>query len=127
MLRTSLLALLAGSAIGAWLLATEPAYSASRAGLREAHLTLLLFGWLAQFVLGVGYWMLPRHPVAPDRGLPWAGWLGYGLFLAGMATLPLRIVLPPDAITPAGRLLLAGAMVTFLFLLWPRARPFGAG
>ncbi len=126
MLRTSLIALLAGSALGAWLLATEPGYAAGRAGMREMHLTLLLFGWLVQFVLGVAYWMLPRYPVAPERGPIWVAWAGYAAFLAGLSAGPVGLLMHHNGIAPAGSVLLAGATFTFLLLLWGRARPFGA-
>ncbi len=125
MLRTALLALLAGSALGAWLLATEPGYDTARAAFRELHLTLLLFGWLVQFVLGVAYWMLPRYANAPDRGPPWAGWTAYALFLAGLGLGVLGLPLPSHGLAPAGRLLLAGATLAFVVLLWGRAKPFG--
>lgn len=126
MLRTALLALIAGTALGAWLLATEPGYDTSRAGFREAHLTLLLFGWLVQFVLGVAYWMLPRYPVSPDRGPVWAGWAAYASFLLGLALSLLDALGPGDRLAPAGRVLLAGASFGFVMLLWGRAKPFGA-
>lgn len=125
MLRTALLALLAGTALGAWLLATEPAYDVVRAALRDVHLTLLLFGWLVQFVLGVAYWMLPRYPRAPDRGPAWAGWAAYAALLAGLGLGLLGVFLPAYGLAPVGRLLLAGAAFTFVVLLWGRAKPFG--
>jgi len=125
MLRTALLALLAGTALGAWLLATEPRYDATRAALRDVHLTLLLFGWLVQFVLGVAYWMLPRYASAPDRGPPWAGWAAYATFLAGLGLGIIALLLPANGLAPAGKLLLAGATFVFVLLLWGRAKPFG--
>jgi heme/copper-type cytochrome/quinol oxidase subunit 1 len=125
MLRTALLALLAGTALGALLLATEPRYDSVRGALRETHLTLLLFGWLVQFVLGVAYWMLPRYTRAPDRGPPWAGWAAYGAFIGGLGLASFGALLTVDGLAPAGRLLLAGATFAFILLLWGRAKPFG--
>lgn len=127
MVRGSLLALLAGTGLGAWLLSTEPGYDTARSGLRDVHITLLLFGWLVQFVLGVGYWILPRYASAPDRGPLWAGWMGYVLFLAGLGLGLVGYLQPPNGLAPASRLLLAGATAIFLILLWGRAKPFGAG
>lgn len=125
MLRTALLALLVGSALGALLLATEPRYDVTRAALREVHLTLLLFGWLVQFVLGVAYWMLPRHSRAPERGPGWAGWTAYGAFVSGLGLALAGLWFPQNGVAPAGRLLLAGATFAFIILLWGRAKPFG--
>ncbi|MEO8139632.1 MAG: hypothetical protein ABI742_08305 [Gemmatimonadota bacterium] len=125
MLRSSLLALLVGTGLGAWLLGTEPAYDTARAGLREMHLTLLLFGWLVQFVLGVAYWMLPRYPTAPDRGPVWLGWTAYAGFTLGLVFGFLGRLAPLGNLGSSGRLLLAGATFGFLLLLWGRAKPFG--
>ncbi len=126
MLRSALVALLVGTALGALLLATEPHYDATRASLRDAHLTLLLFGWLVQFVLGVAYWMLPRYPRAPDRGPRWAGWAAYSAFLVGLGLSLIGLLLPLSGLAPAGKLLLAGATFGFILLLWRRAKPFGS-
>ncbi len=128
LLRLSLLALLVGSGLGAWLLATEPGFIPARPALRLIHLDLLLFGWLTQFVLGVAYWMLPRHPVAPERGPVWLGWTAFALFQAGLGiSLVGTDTSSHGTIAPAGHLLLAGATFIFLLLLWGRARPFGLG
>lgn len=121
-----MLALVTGTALGAWLLATEPGYETSRAAFRDLHLTLLLFGWLVQFVLGVAYWMLPRYPSTPERGPSWAGWTAYAVFLGGLGLALLGLFPPLNGLAPAGRLLLAGATFALMMLLWGRARPFGS-
>jgi heme/copper-type cytochrome/quinol oxidase subunit 1 len=125
MLRTALLALLAGTALGAWLLATEPRYDTARAALRDVHLTLLLFGWLVQFVLGVAYWMLPRYSEAPERGPSWAAWAAYAGLVAGIGLGLIGPLQPLSGLAPAGRLLRAGGTFVFVLLLWGRAKPFG--
>lgn len=125
MLRSAFVALLAGTALGALLLATEPRYDTTRAALREVHLTLLLFGWLVQFVLGVAYWMLPRFPHAPERGPGWAGWVAFAAFVGGLGLALLGLLLSINGLAPAGKLLLAGASFAFVLLLWGRAKPFG--
>ena len=126
MLRLSLLALLAGSIPGAWLLATEPAFHPSTPALRLLHRDLMLFGWLVQFVLGVAYWMFPRYPRAPERGSSGLAWAAFWLFESGLGlTLWGAASSLPD-LAGSGRMVLAGATAGFLLLLWRRVRPFGA-
>jgi heme/copper-type cytochrome/quinol oxidase subunit 1 len=126
MLRLSLAALLAGATLGALLLAGLPASAPQAGALRAAHIILMLFGWLIQFVVAVGYWILPRYPAAPERGSAALGWIAFGLFQAGLGLAlagSLTSSLRPFA--AAGQLLLAGATMVFLLLLVPRVKPFG--
>jgi heme/copper-type cytochrome/quinol oxidase subunit 1 len=125
MLRSSLLALLLGTALGAWLLGTEPGYESARAGWRASHLWLLSFGWLVQFVLGVAYWMLPRHATAPERGPAWMAWAAYWAFLLGLGIAVAGWLLRADGIAASGRLVVTAATFCFVFLLWGRVKPFG--
>jgi heme/copper-type cytochrome/quinol oxidase subunit 1 len=91
--------------------------------LRAAHLDLMLFGWLVQFVLAVGYWMLPRHAEGPDRGPKWLAWSAGGAFQAGLV-LAVAAAFTPGAATLAARVLLAAGALLLAGLLYPRVRPF---
>jgi cbb3-type cytochrome oxidase subunit 1 len=125
MLRLSLVALLAGSFPGAWLLATEPAFHASSPALRLLHRELMLFGWLLQFVLGVAYWMFPRYPRVPERGSSRRAWAAFWLFEGGLALTLTGAAAGRPGFACSGRAVLAGATAGFLLLLWRRVRPFG--
>lgn len=127
LLRTSLVALVAGGSLGAWLLAAEPWGSIWAGRFRAAHVHLMLFGWLMPFVLGTAYWMLPKHAAGEARGssrMAWtAGTLVYGGVLTGTAgalvgMLPLQ---------RAGTLAVVAGGAGFILLLWPRVKRFGAG
>jgi hypothetical protein len=125
MLRLSLLALLAGSLPGAWLLATEPAFHPSTPALRLLHRELMLFGWLAQFVLGVAYWIFPRYPRAPARGSPRLAWATFCLFEGGLGLTLAGVGAGLPSLAWSGRAMLGGGTGGFLLLLWRRIRPFG--
>lgn len=122
LLRLSLVALLAGSAIGAWRLSHSlipgPAW-------RMAHIELMLFGWLVPFVLGTGYWMLPRAAVQPERGNPCVAWAGALLLTAGLGAVVVAALLDGPRDWP---LIGAGVRSAGIFLLvlvlWPRVKPF---
>jgi phage tail protein X len=126
MLRGALAALLAGSLPGGWLLSLEPGLDRLSPGFREAHIVLMLFGWLAPFVLGVAYWMLPRYPTAPERGQPALGWMVYGMYQTGLLLAVAGALAASPGLASRGQLLLAAAGLSFLMLLWNRVRPFGA-
>ena len=126
MLRLSLLALLAGAAVGALLLSGVAGPARHSTQLRDLHLKLMLFGWLIQFVLGVAYWILPRYGSLPERGSARLAWTAFGLFQAGMVVSAAGVADPSlKTVAPAGRLLLAGATLMFVVQLLPRIKPFG--
>jgi phage tail protein X len=86
----------------------------------------MLFGWLAPFVLGVAYWMLPRYPTARERGQPALGWVVYGVYQTGLLSAVAGALAASPGLASRGQLLLAAAGLGFLMLLWNRVRPFGA-
>ena len=65
LIRTALLCLLTGAALGAVLL-VDPALD--HIGWWRAHAELMLVGWTIQLALGVAYWILPKHASGSERG-----------------------------------------------------------
>jgi hypothetical protein len=127
LLRLSLVALLGGGALGGWLLGVEPWASAWLPRLRAAHVHLMLFGWLLPFVLGTGYWILPRHASGEARGSPRLGVAGAALITAGVVLGPAGALAASRSLERSGlACALAGAGL-FLSLLWPRVKAFGIG
>jgi hypothetical protein len=125
LLRLSLVSLVVGAALGAWLLATTPSVSPWAPRLRAAHIHLMVFGWLVPFVLGTAYWMLPRHPEEPARGSTRAATLAVVLLGAGVALGAAGPLAGSPVLARSGQgAVLLGAL-TFLRLLWPRVKPFG--
>jgi hypothetical protein len=126
LLRLSLLALLTGGAIGAWLLGSEPWGSLWQPRLRAAHIQLMLFGWLLPFVMGTAYWMMPRHPQGEPRGPAARGWAATALLHLGVVLGPLGALAGWGLVARAGAFTALTGALLFLGLLWPRVRAFGA-
>lgn len=132
MIRTSLLWLLSGYTLAGLLLFNkalgffEPIWS-----LRTTHIFMLLLGWLVQLSAGVMVWIMPRYIETGDRGDLRPVWLMYVTLNAGMllAALqpPLSRLLDPAALwwmAPLAGVLLLVAVLSFLFHIWRRVRPF---
>jgi hypothetical protein len=97
------------------------------ATVRLAAIHLLTVGWLLQVIIGVAFWMFPRHPTAPPRGDARYGWWAFGLLNLGLL---LRLTGEPWRLGfggPSLPLLLAAlcqlaGIASALTLLWPRIR-----
>ena len=101
------------------------------AAVQLAAIHLLTVGWLLQLIIGVAFWMFPRHPTAPPRGDVRYGWCAFALLNAGLV---LRLAGEPWRLGfggPAWPLVLAGVLqlggvTAALALLWPRIRATGS-
>ncbi|NWF69023.1 MAG: hypothetical protein HXY40_08050 [Chloroflexi bacterium] len=76
---------------------------------------LLMVGWVTQLIMGVAYWMFPKHSKEMPRGSEKLAW---AVFIALNAGLLLRLVVEPLLMTlPAlnlGGLLLLSALLQWL-------------
>lgn len=123
--RLSLLHLLAGFTIGAFILVNKGigAYPAAWRWF-GAHQEFLLFGWMGQFSLAVAYWAFPRYR-GNHRGNP-------TLAIAAVALLNLGVLLVFAAtfwgwpVMLWGRAAEAAAAACFAVYAWPRVKPTGA-
>jgi len=127
LVRAALAHLVAGSVLGALLLAAKSgtALPASISRTWPLHGELMLVGWAVQLALGVAYWILPKHPHAPVRGRPWpvAGsvlLINTGVLLAGLGPL-----VGASHWIVAGRVAEATAVGLFAMTAWPRIKGFG--
>ena len=94
--------------------------------LLPAHIEFLLFGWIVQLAMGVGFWIFPRFWRA--RGNEKPAWLAFGLLNLGVWLAGVGPTLGASAtLTLVGRLLETGAAVAFAVHAWPRIKPPGAG
>ncbi len=123
--RIALLYLLAGFTIGALLL-IDKGINAYPAAWRwfSAHQEFLLIGWMAQFAMGIGYWIFPRYRGNHRGNIAGAVIavvllnLGIALVFAGTFWgLPL---------IGWGRAIEAAAVFSFVIYAWPRVKPTGA-
>jgi cbb3-type cytochrome oxidase subunit 1 len=124
MIRTALLWLAGGVALGALLLAA-PWLRFDMAAWRPLHAELLLMGWTVQFALGTAYWILPRFREGRERGREELGWAAFvlinvGVLLAGLG----RSGVGHDVWALAGRSAEGLAAAAFAAHAWPRVRPF---
>jgi len=106
-------------------IASAHAPSAAGAAWVQAHGHAQLFGWLGTFILGIGYYAIPRLRLS--RFSRAAAWTTYGLWTAGVTirwaigTWPWqwRVLL---ALSASLELLAAGIFAVSVFLSRPRAR-----
>lgn len=91
LVRSSLAWMAAGVTLGAAMLAAKGGWPAPWTGsLVRVHREVVLVGWLVQFAVGVGFWVLPPVRSGAVRERPaWAvaGLLNGGLLLFVAATL----------------------------------------
>jgi hypothetical protein len=96
-----------------------------------AAIHLLTVGWLLQVILGVAFWMFPRHPTAPPRGDARWGWFALVLLNTGLAVRlagesgRLGYGWPTWPLVVAAVLQVCG-VAAGLVLLWPRIRTSGS-
>ena len=85
-LRASMLYLAAGFTFGALMLANKAIpFLPWLWRLRPIHVEILLVGWIAQFAMGVAFWMLPRfHSSRGDVRPAWAAFFLLAPELAGV-------------------------------------------
>lgn len=128
--RTSLIYLGCGFTVGAYMLLNkgltlDPKY---RAWI-YMHEELMLIGWMLQFVIGVGFWILPRFMQAPKYGAIELAWGAYLILNAGvLVTIAGGWLEGPGSPTALmGRLLEIVAAAAFAIYIWPRVRPFLGG
>jgi len=125
LVRTALLYLVAGAALGGLLLAVP---TAGGQGWWRAHAELMLFGWVLQLAMGVAYWILPKHAAGPPRGPETLAAGIHPLLNAGIVTSAVAwLAMLPPAVLAAGRALELSAVVLFAVAAWPRVKPFGIG
>jgi hypothetical protein len=124
MVRVALLALAAGAALGAVLLA-DPAFAGGAARWRPVHAELLTVGWTVQLAFGVAYWILPRFRSGPERGRDALAWAAFVLVNLGVMLVALGRSTPgAEAWALAGRCTEALAVAAFAAHAWPRVKPF---
>jgi cbb3-type cytochrome oxidase subunit 1 len=128
MVRTALVYLVAGYAIGAVML-SAPGLHLGRwiAALRPVHLEFLLLGWTVQLAFGVAYWILPRFRAGAERGRTALAWSAFGLLNGGVLAAALGGAMSAGGVTTAGRIAEAMAAAAFALHAWARVKPFGKG
>lgn len=128
--RTSLVYLLAGFSLGALLLAHKGVPFAPWAWyFLPGHVDMLLFGFVIQLALGIGYWILPRYPgTRAPRGRAWPVWASVTLLNAGvLLALAAGWYRLPGGWVIAARVMEGAAATLFALHAWGRVRPLFPG
>ena len=127
MLRTALVYLAVGFALGAVLLThrARPLHPAIP-GLLPVHAEFLLFGWMVQLALGTAFWILPRFRSGPERGNEGAARLAYVTLNIGILMVSCGALLGAPRLGFVGRLAEAFAAAAFGYHAWPRLKPFAS-
>lgn len=124
-IRAALLYLALGATIGGLVLAHKgiPFYPLAWRFL-PLHIEFLLFGWIVQLIMGVGFWIFPRF--LRSRGNERPAWLAFGLLNVGVWLAGAAPTLgAPPMVLLLGRLAEAGAVTAFALHVWPRIKPPG--
>ena len=123
MVRTGLVHLLVGFALGAVMLA-QKGLLLDGAGfllLRPLHAELLTLGWTVNLGMGVAFWILPRAGTGSTRTGSTQVLLAAGLLNAGVLAVGLAPMLGADSwLAALGKVAEVGAAVTFGLHVWRR-------
>lgn len=123
-IRASFVYLLAGFFIGALILAQKGfSYHPPVWNLFPAHVEFLLIGWLAQFAMGVAFWIFPRFSKGEPRGNATLIWVSFASLNAGLLLGVFQFWIPPALLLE--RALEVAAGIAFAFSLWRRVKPHG--
>jgi hypothetical protein len=122
LIRCSLLYLIAGFTIGAFMLIarTTPYYSWIWVFL-PVHIEILIFGWIIQLTMGVAYWILPRFLESGSRGKSNFAWIMFICLNTGILSVIIGSVSQIYFLFRLlGRALEIIAVILFIGLHWHR-------
>lgn len=125
LIRAALLHLLAGFTLGGLLLANKVwLFWPWLWQWLPAHHEHLLLGWTAQFVMGIGFWILPRFRTS--RGDERPVWVAFVTLNLGVLLVAYSSGLGgPASLKLIGRGLELIAIPAFMRNAWPRVKPIG--
>lgn len=124
-LRTALLHLGVGFTFGALLLSNKGIpYAPMLWRLLFPHIELVLIGWTMQVVMGVAFWILPRHHSTQKYGKEWLVWVAYISVNTGVIVSAIGLWAGIDGVTFIGRILELWAAVLFGISIFPRVKAF---
>lgn len=131
--RTSLVFLVVGFGIGAWMLAGRALDLPQPPGLVLVHVHFLMVGFFTCMVMGVALWMFPAPPGQGRAGIaasePW-GWAAYWLLVNGLILRAVSDLSPGLGAVPLGRAIILAAAAAqvaaaacFAVAVWRRTHP----
>lgn len=125
--RTSMVYLLAGFTLGAWMLAQEGVpFGPPIVVVLPIHMEFLLVGWLVQLAMGVAFWIFPRFGLGlpRSRGNEALIWSSFWMLNAGLLLFAFELWFP--VLLMIGRIAEVAAVIVYAFGTWRRVKPHGA-
>ena len=133
-LKTGIAFLIAGLAIGAWMLGERELRGRFASPyIVSAHTHAILVGFVMMMILGVAQWMFPRPTKDDTRYSPALAEASYWMLAVGTAARVVGELLRPgsDGITLRGAVFVSGmlqiaGLLTFFANMWTRIRGVGS-
>lgn len=95
--------------------------------LLPAHIELMIYGWTMQFVMGVGYFALPRFTDPTRRyGEEPLGWMSFLMLNAGVLLGAAAQSWAWGVLVLVARGLVVVSVLLYVRLMWARVKPFGS-
>lgn len=127
-IRLAFVYLISGFTLGALMLANKAVPSSHNLWrLLPLHIDFLLFGWMVQFVLGVGFWIFPRFRLPPKHGRSELAWLALGFLNFGIGLVTAGSWQAITGLLLAGRFAEGLAVLLMLVYMWPRIKATETG
>lgn len=96
--------------------------------LLNPHITLMIFGWTMQFVMGIAFFILPRFSHREHRyGVEYLGWMSFYLFNTGILCSVFAGWFAHYSFTLIGTLFLLAGVIIYVVMIWSRVKPVAIG
>lgn len=90
--------------------------------LLPLHYSILIWGFLIQFIMGTAYWMFPKHLSEYPRGSTSQVWFLFFSYNLGLVCVLLSMILGNVLyLNTFGKVLIAMAVMLFIKLIWVRS------
>ncbi|PJZ46373.1 hypothetical protein [Leptospira brenneri] len=122
LIRTSLIYLLSGTSLGVILMINKAfPLNPEIWKLLPLHYSIVIWGFLIQFVMGNAYWMFPKFLSDQPRGSVKQAWFLFFSYNFGLILyLITKIILPFAKLAIFGKFFIFLGLVTFMRLIWIR-------
>lgn len=91
--------------------------------LLPSHIEFVLFGWTAQLIMGMAFWILPRFPKPPVRGNEYLAWAAFFLMNSGIMIIVLSSFgLDSAWLNLMGKTAETAGVIAFGMHAWPRVK-----
>ena len=122
--RASLIHALLGFTVGGLLLANKGVmFSPTLWSLLPLHIELAFIGWMAQFAMGVAFWILPRFSRGSPRGNEKLVWAAFALLNTGILLVVIQSLFGVNGFALSGRIMELLGLAAFAAGNWRRIKP----